>query len=87
MNYRYEINFGFDEQFTRTAKINGKIVAYDMADTGKYQEPKSFVIGPYLWLYIGAGVVWEVNGVQQNCKVAEHFWKKVVLSDLGGVGY
>lgn len=72
---------------THYAKINGKIVSYDSCDTGLWMEPKTQIRGKVLWVYLGCGIIWAINGIRQKGNTAYHFWKFIRLSDLGSVDY
>ena len=77
----------FPPKKSHFAKIGNRIVEYSMADSGEFRNPESFVTGDNVWIYIGCGTIYSINGVRQSVKLAMHFWKSITLESLGDANY
>jgi hypothetical protein len=64
------------------AKINGRLIEFDICNSGEQKPPVSTVEHGVLHLYLGAGIIHSLNGRDTEINTAYHFWKMIPLAKI-----
>jgi hypothetical protein len=62
--------------------ISGELMEYDDSDSGFNQAPEHYISRDYLFIYLGCGTIWSIDGIRQQGRLALHFWKKIKIQDI-----
>lgn len=76
-------NWSTKKRIRNSAFINGKLIEYDLCDTGEHYAPQNHLLDYVLYLFLGTGTIYSVNGViQKNTNTAYHFWRIISLAEI-----
>jgi hypothetical protein len=77
-------NWSTKKRIRSTACINGKLIEYDLCDTGEHLAPQNHLLDHALYLFLGTGTIYyQVDDVnQKNANIAYHFWRIISLAEI-----